>query len=406
MRFVSSTYDQENRLTKWEKGTKRSEWNYNGLGLQRELREYENGSLIKTERYVYDGTQIVAILNAANTTVKTFTRGLDLSGSMEGAGGIGGLLGMKDGTNTAYYFADGNGNVAALYGEQGESRAVYQYDGFGNKVASSGSMSESNPFQWSSKYFHQPSGLVAYEYRFYSPQLGRWINRDPIGERGGLNLYGMIDNDAVNDYDILGQQPGNSKPRPPFRHAEEFQENVTWTYTRHRIEVKCYTGNINEIRQFAYDQIRRFANFDSGTARVRVTESGVAYFDLLGVKGFGSDLINALEVPVYLNFNDEITSLDGQTAGRHQLVGIRRWAVSPISETPPVVLLETSAHERPRGSLNAAGMSMARRDQVEIWKGYLERTAKAITDKYKGVASEVIVEGPTDSASPGPNPFY
>ena len=204
MRFVSSTYDQENRLTKWEKGTKRSEWNYNGLGLQRELREYENGSLIKTERYVYDGTQIVAILNAANTTVKTFTRGLDLSGSMEGAGGIGGLLGMKDGTNTAYYFADGNGNVAALYGEQGESRAVYQYDGFGNKVVSSGSMSESNPFQWSSKYFHQPSGLVAYEFRFYSSTLGRWLNRDPIGEAGGINLYGFVVNDPLNRFDPFG----------------------------------------------------------------------------------------------------------------------------------------------------------------------------------------------------------
>jgi RHS repeat-associated protein len=206
VRFVSSTYDQENRLTKWEKGTKRSEWNYNGLGLQRELREYENGSLIKTERYVYDGTQIVAILNAANTTVKTFTRGLDLSGSMEGAGGIGGLLGMKDGANTAYYFADGNGNVAALYSEQGESRAVYQYDGFGNKVASNGSMSESNPFQWSSKYFHQPSGLVAYEFRFYSSTLGRWINRDPIEEAGGINLYGFVGNQPTRLIDLFGLQ--------------------------------------------------------------------------------------------------------------------------------------------------------------------------------------------------------
>ena len=157
-----------------------------------------------TTRYVYDGTQIVAILNAANTTVKTFTRGLDLSGSMEGAGGIGGLLGMKDGTSTASYVADGNGNIAALYGEQGESTAVYQYDGFGNKVVSNGSMSESNPFQWSSKYFHQPSGLVAYEFRFYSPAMGRWINRDPIEEAGGINLYGFVGNSPNNRVDALG----------------------------------------------------------------------------------------------------------------------------------------------------------------------------------------------------------
>jgi RHS repeat-associated protein len=150
---------------------------------------------------------------------------------MEGAGGIGGLLGMKDGTNTAYYFADGNGNIAALYGEQGESRAVYQYDGFGNKVASSGSMSESNPFQWSSKYFHQPSGLVAYEFRFYSSTLGRWINRDPIEEAGGINLYGFVGNDAVDKFDPLG--------------LASFSQNkdATWNVTVDKCEIVILYGH-------------------------------------------------------------------------------------------------------------------------------------------------------------------
>jgi hypothetical protein len=40
--------------------------------------------------------------------------------------------------------------------------------------------------------------------RYYSPSLGRFINRDPIEEQGGLNLYAFVRNDAVNQWDYLG----------------------------------------------------------------------------------------------------------------------------------------------------------------------------------------------------------
>jgi RHS repeat-associated protein len=50
------------------------------------------------------------------------------------------------------------------------------------------------------------SGVAKYYgYRYYHPQTGRWINRDPIEERGGLNLYGFVGNDGVNQWDLLGQ---------------------------------------------------------------------------------------------------------------------------------------------------------------------------------------------------------
>jgi len=45
-----------------------------------------------------------------------------------------------------------------------------------------------------------------YGFRYYDPVTGRWPSRDPIGEQGGLNLYGMVGNDAINNYDILGQK--------------------------------------------------------------------------------------------------------------------------------------------------------------------------------------------------------
>ncbi len=42
---------------------------------------------------------------------------------------------------------------------------------------------------------------------YYSPETGRWLNRDPIGENGGVNLYGIVANDPVNHIDVLGREP-------------------------------------------------------------------------------------------------------------------------------------------------------------------------------------------------------
>jgi RHS repeat-associated protein len=52
--------------------------------------------------------------------------------------------------------------------------------------------------------YEPASGVRNYGFRYYSPELGRWPSRDPIGERGGLNLYGMVGNDPVNRWDYLG----------------------------------------------------------------------------------------------------------------------------------------------------------------------------------------------------------
>ena len=48
------------------------------------------------------------------------------------------------------------------------------------------------------------SGMFYYGFRYYSPQTGRWLSRDPIGERGGINLYGFVENSPVDTFDYLG----------------------------------------------------------------------------------------------------------------------------------------------------------------------------------------------------------
>lgn len=67
-----------------------------------------------------------------------------------------------------------------------------------------GSYAETNPFRFSSKYADDTTGLYYYGYRYYSPVVGRWLSRDPIGENGGTNLYAFVGNDGVNGWDYLG----------------------------------------------------------------------------------------------------------------------------------------------------------------------------------------------------------
>ena len=75
-----------------------------------------------------------------------------------------------------------------------------------------GDMAEENPWRFSTNYWEKSdysygdweAGLYYYGFRFYSPDLGRWINRDLIGEKGGLNLYGFVANEGINNWDILG----------------------------------------------------------------------------------------------------------------------------------------------------------------------------------------------------------
>ena len=83
----------------------------------------------------------------------------------------------------------------------------YRYDAFGNTLEAVGPRASENPYRFSTKEWHGPSQLYDYGLRFYSPGMGRWINRDPLQEEGGINLYAMVGNNPINDIDEYGLQP-------------------------------------------------------------------------------------------------------------------------------------------------------------------------------------------------------
>jgi RHS repeat-associated protein len=124
---------------------------------------------------------------------------------MQGSGGVGGLLAVT--LNDSWYFplTDANGNITAYIDESGSVVAEYAYDAFGLTISQSGTMSDAFAFRFSTKYFDTETGLYYYGRRFYSPELHRWLNRDPIDEDGGVNLYAFCENNAVNGVDVLGQ---------------------------------------------------------------------------------------------------------------------------------------------------------------------------------------------------------
>jgi len=227
-------YDQENRLVSFLSSTAQSTFLYDGLG--RRVQTSDSGSNPQTTRFLYDGLLPIAELNGNNEVVRHVTRGLDLSGSMQGAGGIGGILATTTANGeTGFYFADGNGNITKVIDGSGTVLASYTYDPYGNKLAESGAW-VNQPYQWSSKEFHAASGLVYYLYRWYAPELGRWPNRDPIEEKGGVNLYGFVENDGLNQWDYLGQFSLNYTP-PPNSSVTPFELGVEWltgSGTRHR----------------------------------------------------------------------------------------------------------------------------------------------------------------------------
>ena len=141
-----------------------------------------------------------------NALVRAYTWGLDASGSMQGAGGVGGLLMVNAGSGGVHFPAyDLKGNMMGLVNAtNGIISAKYEYGPFGEVFCSVGDMAKVNPFGFSTKYTDNETDLLYYGYRYYSPALGRWLSRDPIEEQGGLNLYEFVNNDPVNAYDMLG----------------------------------------------------------------------------------------------------------------------------------------------------------------------------------------------------------
>jgi RHS repeat-associated protein len=212
------TWDAENRLTRMVANTaigpqQRVDFEYDWKGRRISKKVWNNtagtGTPAVDQRLLYDGWNLLAIVDNANAATHSFTWGTDLSGSLQGSGGVGGLLSIKihSGPNAGTYFDayDGNGNVIALVNAaNGAIVATYEYSPFGDLIRATGPLANANPFRFSTKFHDGETDFLYYGYRYYNPNTGRWLSRDPIEERGGANFYCFVHNNALDDVDAFG----------------------------------------------------------------------------------------------------------------------------------------------------------------------------------------------------------
>lgn len=139
--------------------------------------------------------------------------GLDLSGSLQGAGGIGGLLAMTEASSThSYYHSAGNGNVTTLINANQLVVARRSYEPFGATLSLSGPKAGVNPYWFSSELHDSDLDFYHYPHRVYIPALQRFASRDPLGEDGGINLFGFVGNNPISRIDPLGESDFNAPP--------------------------------------------------------------------------------------------------------------------------------------------------------------------------------------------------
>ena len=130
---------------------------------------------------------------------------LNLDGTMQGAGGVGGLLAVvrEDGAYIPTY--DANGNVSEyVSAADGTVAAHYDCSPFGEQLVASGPLASVFTHRFSTKPYCQTTGFCEYQMRKYNPNLERWMSRDPIGEEGGVNFYVFSLNAPLYDIDLLG----------------------------------------------------------------------------------------------------------------------------------------------------------------------------------------------------------
>ena len=198
-------YDSASRLTEvWSNGVQVLENQYDALGRRVIKRTPE-----ATHTFVYDGWLLVVERierSGGQLDQLDYWWGKDISGTLDGAGGIGGLLYLrKNGLEVYVPLYDANGNVIQYVDKHGALVAEYAYDAFGNTIRKSGVKADELKMRFSTKYSDDESGLYYFGRRFYSPRLARWLSRDPIEEGGGLNLYVYCGNDAVKWVDPYGE---------------------------------------------------------------------------------------------------------------------------------------------------------------------------------------------------------
>jgi RHS repeat-associated protein len=223
---TSYTFDALNRLIGTSSPTETSTYQYDPLGKLASMTQDS-----QTTHYVIDPMglgDVVGEYNGSGSLIANFTFGLGLT-SRVAAGG-----------ETTYYDFDALGSTVGMSGTAGSYENTYRYLPFGASLSSSGTTP--NPFQFVGQFgiMAQANGTDFMRARFYSPSMGRFLTRDPIGLAGGqTNLFLYVANSPLSFSDPTGlngecisQREADELRRLDQLHEERSQYDIWYPFPR------------------------------------------------------------------------------------------------------------------------------------------------------------------------------
>ena len=194
---TSFTWDYENRLIELQmpNGTI-AQYAYDPFG--RRIQKNVNGVITN---YLYDKDEILMEYDQNGNVIRTFTHGL----------GIDQPLMVNANGGTYFYHTGALGSITAVSDTTGTMVQENIYDAFGNLQAGN----NVSQYAFTGREYDAETGLYYYRARYYDPELGRFISKDPIGLRDKINIYAYaVDGGKpfsfdTNPYSYAGENPVN-----------------------------------------------------------------------------------------------------------------------------------------------------------------------------------------------------